>query len=343
MVAVEVDRTRCDACGTCVDACPSSVLALEVVGSTEVAMVDDLENCCACGACAIKCPRQAIAVTGYEMLKVETPPEYPPEDGRYLRGNDYSPVAVVAILDTDDDKIPPELAQLATIAVEAGAALAGTLQTENLGIEKIVANIVANPNIRFIVLCWREAHGHSPAEALRCLVENGVADDKRRTIIGATAPTPYVANISHEAIQRFRKQVKIVNLIRDDDPSHGMLPKNVREAVHACIQEKPTEFGAYVLYDPGAWPEPPICEKLSMRLAEPWRPELTPEEHSILERMKQAGKKQTDVSTTEVERLSQRIEQEDEILLDLLGLKRKLDDEEDQANEIDPRKSKKKR
>jgi len=29
-----------------------------------------------------------------------------------------------------------------------GAALAGTLQTENIGIEKIVANIASNPNIR---------------------------------------------------------------------------------------------------------------------------------------------------------------------------------------------------
>jgi hypothetical protein len=29
---------------------------------------------------------------------------YPPEEGRYLRGNDYSPVAVAVILIYDQDK-----------------------------------------------------------------------------------------------------------------------------------------------------------------------------------------------------------------------------------------------
>jgi len=32
------------------------------------------------------------------MLKVKPHPEYPPEEGRYLRGNDYSPAAVVIII-----------------------------------------------------------------------------------------------------------------------------------------------------------------------------------------------------------------------------------------------------
>jgi hypothetical protein len=43
------------------------------------------------------------------MLKVKPPDGYPPEEGRYMRGNDYSPVAVCAILDTFDFKMPPEL------------------------------------------------------------------------------------------------------------------------------------------------------------------------------------------------------------------------------------------
>jgi len=32
------------------------------------------------------------------MLKVDPHPDYPPEDGRYLRRNDFSPVAVAIIL-----------------------------------------------------------------------------------------------------------------------------------------------------------------------------------------------------------------------------------------------------
>ncbi|MFW9831519.1 MAG: tetrahydromethanopterin S-methyltransferase subunit A [Candidatus Thorarchaeota archaeon] len=322
MVSVSIDTTKCKGCGVCIESCPANVLSLCDSDVGEVAIIVDETNCSACGACAVKCPEQAVSVSGYEMLKVEPPPKYPPEEGRYLRGNDFSPVAVVAILDTPDTNIQPELTKLVTTAIEAGAALAGTLQTENIGIEKLIVNVVANPNIRFLILCWREAEGHRPAEALFCLVENGVADDKRRTIIGATAPTPYLANISVQAIERFRQQISIVNLIQEDDPPFGMRPENVKNAVRACIQEKPTKFGNYILYDPGAWPEPPICEKLSKRLNEPWRPDLSPEEMQTLQKMKKAALTQISNSDTcDSTRESKR--KDDELLLEFLGLKEK--------------------
>jgi len=56
------------------------------------------------------------------MLKVK--PHYPPEEGRYLRGNDFSPVAVAVILNCDADKIPPEIEELVRAGIESGAALA---------------------------------------------------------------------------------------------------------------------------------------------------------------------------------------------------------------------------
>jgi len=37
------------------------------------------------------------------MLKVQPAFGYPPEEGRYLRGNDYSPVAVAVILLYDQE------------------------------------------------------------------------------------------------------------------------------------------------------------------------------------------------------------------------------------------------
>jgi len=100
------------------------------------------------------------------MLKIKPPDGYPPEEGRYLRGNDFSPVAVCVILDTFDFAIPDELNRLAMAGLDSGAALSGMLQTENVGIEKIICNIAANPNIRYIVLCGREALGHLPGESL---------------------------------------------------------------------------------------------------------------------------------------------------------------------------------
>lgn len=66
------------------------------------------------------------------IRKVKPPPEYPPEEGHYLRGNDYSPATVAILLHTFYDKIPEYLQRLASVAVESGAALAGMLQTENI-------------------------------------------------------------------------------------------------------------------------------------------------------------------------------------------------------------------
>lgn len=324
-MTVKIDVERCNDCGTCVDVCPERVFELQDEDGKKASKVVAENQCFACRACEVRCPERAIEITGFEILKVAPPPEYPPEEGRFLRGNDYSPVAVVAILDTYDFKIPPELVKLVEVAVESGAALAGTLQTENIGIEKIVANVVANPNIRYMVLCWRESQGHLPADALINLVKNGVAKDKRRTIVGAKAPTPYLPNIRLEAIERFRKQITIVNLISEDDPKKGMAVENVKKAVWACIQEKPTEFMGYTLYDIGAWPEPPICHKITWRITEPWKPELSEKEKGIIERVKKAaskaGKKGIQEKRRE-EEVRQRRREEDEKLLEFLGIKK---------------------
>jgi len=147
-------------------------------------------------------------------------------------------------------------------ALDAGAALAGTLQTENVGIEKIVCNVVANPNIRYIVICGEESPGHLSGEALKALVENGVDENKR--IVGTGAPTPYLYNLPLEAIERFRKQVSVVDLIGCTDP------QKVAEAVRCCYQETATRFDGYVLYDPGAYSEPPIVHKIAWKVSKPW-------------------------------------------------------------------------
>ncbi|MBS7656134.1 tetrahydromethanopterin S-methyltransferase subunit A [Candidatus Bathyarchaeota archaeon] len=203
-----------------------------------------------------------------KILKVKLPSDYPPEDGCYLRGNDYSPVAVVILLHTRYEAIPDFLQNLAKVAVEAGAALAGFLQTENIGIEKIVCNIVANPNIRYIVLCGVESAGHWPGDAFICFIKNGV--DEKRFIIGSKAPTPYLYNISLEAIERFRKQITLINLLSEEDRKIRIAPEVMRKAVWACIQEQPTKFLNYTVYDSGAYPEPPMCEKITWRITKPW-------------------------------------------------------------------------
>ncbi|MFH1328010.1 MAG: tetrahydromethanopterin S-methyltransferase subunit A [Candidatus Bathyarchaeota archaeon] len=198
-----------------------------------------------------------------KILKVKPPSEYPPENGYFLRGNDYSPLVVVVMLNAprEEGKIPPEVEKLVRIAIETGAALAGTLQTANTGIEKVIANVVSNPNIRYLVLCGKEVEGHKTGEALKALMENGI--NEKRTIIGTNAPTAYLFNIPLEAIERFRKQISLIDLLNEIDP------EIIKKAVWSCYQEKPTEFKNYTLYDIGAYPEPAICCKITWKIEKP--------------------------------------------------------------------------
>jgi tetrahydromethanopterin S-methyltransferase subunit A len=196
------------------------------------------------------------------MLKVDPHPDYPPEEGRYVRGNDFSPVAVAIILNCDADKIPPEIESLVRAGIESGAAISGTVQTENIGFEKIVCNIVANPNIRYVIVGGPESEGHLTGEALKSLLRNGV--DKKKRIRETAAPHPFLYNLPVELIDRFRKQLSLIDLQFEGDPDM------VRKAVWSCYQEEPVDFRGYSVYDPGAFPQPPLSGKITMRVTQPW-------------------------------------------------------------------------
>ena len=212
------------------------------------------------------------------MLKITPHPDYPPEDGRYIRGNDASPVAVAIILNQDADKIPPEIETLVRTGVESGAALSGTIQTENIGFEKVVCNIVSNPNIRDIILGGPESEGHLTGEALKSLIRNGV--DKKMRIKGTDAPHPFLYNLPMEFIDRFRSQLSLVDLQFEGDP------EIIRKAVWSCYQEKAVAFKGYSLYDPGAFPHPPLSGKITMRVTNPWIEQPEESERDAVEKAK---------------------------------------------------------
>lgn len=88
---------------------------------------------------------------------------WPPVEGRYKVGNRDSPVAVCTNASIDEIKINPQK-----------VAIWGKCVTENIGIEKIIQNIVSNPNIRYLVLCGRESKGHFVAQAIEALKKMGL-------------------------------------------------------------------------------------------------------------------------------------------------------------------------
>jgi tetrahydromethanopterin S-methyltransferase subunit A len=196
------------------------------------------------------------------MLKVEPSHDYPTEEGRYLRGNDFSPVAVAVVLMYDEDKIPKDIETLVRVGVESGAALSGTIQTENIGVEKMVCNIIGNPNIRYLILTGPESPGHSTGEAIMSLIKDGI--DERKKIRNTMAPTPYLFNLPAAYIERFRKQiVSVINLLNRGTPDL------VRKAVWSCYQETATLVDGQTLYDVGAYPEGPISAQLTWRVTNP--------------------------------------------------------------------------
>ncbi|MCD4806439.1 MAG: tetrahydromethanopterin S-methyltransferase subunit A, partial [Methanococcoides sp.] len=91
------------------------------------------------------------------------------------------------------------------------AAMWGSCKTENLGAEKIIINTISNSNIRYVLLCGNESKGHLAGQTLIALHKNGIDDDGR--IIGSEGAIPFVENIGKDAIERFQKQVTIIDRI----------------------------------------------------------------------------------------------------------------------------------
>lgn len=54
---VQIDRTRCTGCGTCVEVCPNGALEIQDGFARLIA-----ERCTGCGACVEACPQEAIAL-----------------------------------------------------------------------------------------------------------------------------------------------------------------------------------------------------------------------------------------------------------------------------------------
>lgn len=152
-------------------------------------------------------------------------PMWPVVDGRYKVGNRESPVAVCTMatveMDLPMDKI----------------AIKGKCVTENIGIEKIVQNIVTNPNIRYLIFCGKDSRGHFIRQAIEQLIKEGVEGPNKK-IKGAMGAMPEVKNLTTEEVEAFRKQVTTVSLPDVTDA------QEVMKAVEECYSKNPGPYKA---------------------------------------------------------------------------------------------------
>lgn len=180
---------------------------------------------------------------------------WPPVRGDYMVGSPESRVAVVT---------------LASHLRAEGAALIGPCKTENLGVEKVVANTISNSNIRFLLLCGMESKGHLPGDALLALHKNGI--DEQGRILGSHGAIPFIQNLPHEAIRRFQDQVELIDrigledkgqielLIREYNSMAGPYPEEPFQIVKRRLRpgnisfgEGDLSLGSGVVMDTSAW------------------------------------------------------------------------------------------
>ena len=139
----------------------------------------------------------------------------------------HAPVAVCTLTDS-------VLCQTLAGAQPGGVALVGTLQTENLGIERMIMNIVANPNIRFLILCGadsRQKVGHLPGQSLVSLIQNGL--DQEGRILGARGRRPRIRNLPRQAVEHFRRCIEVVDLIGVEDADE------IKRQARVCAERNP--------------------------------------------------------------------------------------------------------
>jgi tetrahydromethanopterin S-methyltransferase subunit A len=156
------------------------------------------------------------------MVEKKSPADgWPVINGDYVMGDPQSCVAGATLA-----------SHIEEVLVDAGAAIAGPCKTENLGIEKMIANLISNPNIRFLLLCGSEVQGHITGQSIEALHANGVDADKRK-IVGATGAIPFIENMPDEAIERFQQQMEIVSMIDIEDAAA------IQSKVKECIEKDP--------------------------------------------------------------------------------------------------------
>lgn len=130
----------------------------------------------------------------------------------FLPGNYevINPEASVAICTLNSKELISELASTNEETIN----IVGSLNTENLGVERIIKNITANPYIRYLIICGEDTQqkiGHLPGQTILSFFENGV--DEKKRILGSMGKRPVLKNLDIQLIEQFRNQVEIVNML----------------------------------------------------------------------------------------------------------------------------------
>jgi tetrahydromethanopterin S-methyltransferase subunit A len=146
----------------------------------------------------------------------------------FTAGNIESPIAICTLSST------ALLGELAASSIASRVAIIGPLETENIGIERMVTTLLERPRIRFLIVCGADRRGPYQAQALQALFTNGLESDGR--IAGARGRRARLPTLTAEHIDAVRQQVRLVDLVGSVDL------ETIRGAVERCWAEDPGPF-----------------------------------------------------------------------------------------------------
>jgi len=246
--------TKCHACGCLRDTIEALTKAAGAAAELKPLLEDAHRvlapkkyDCLGCDICFPAVAANAFAETFPDAMPDAAfcPTEAPVERSGWPQlPGDYSVVrfgAPVAVCTLNSNGLVQELAG----AAPDGLAIVGTMHTENLGIERIIRNVLANANIRFLILCGddtRQLIGHLPGQSLESLFTGGI--DEKQRIIGAKGKRPFLKNVSREQIALFTEQVKLVSMIGEQDASQ------VKQMIAECHAQGLPKFDGAVVETP---------------------------------------------------------------------------------------------
>lgn len=136
---------------------------------------------------------------------------WPPFPGNY-RVLDAAGTIAVCVLTSE------HLIDALAAARPADVAIVGALYTENLGIERLISNALANRNLDTLIVCGADSKqriGHLPGQTLLSFAARGV--DERRRILGARGRRPVLANLPLEAIAAFQEEIRVVDSVGEEN------------------------------------------------------------------------------------------------------------------------------
>jgi len=108
-----------------------------------------------------------------------------------------------------------ELAKSLAQVKPKGLCIVGKTETENIGIDKVIKNIITNPTIGFLIVAGKDPQGHLSGKTLLALSEKGVNGKMR--IIDAPGRRPILKNVCLSEVKSFRRQVQVIDMIGCED------------------------------------------------------------------------------------------------------------------------------